>query len=121
MEISESFEAMETGGSESIREGNEGLENVTEGMEVDEEVSAEGVGLGAEGGQHPEVVSELGAVSVHEVAGGEEGLLTDCMPGLTRPEVISVLRTVAEADPEEARELFAAAGLSLTFCSESPS
>ena len=77
--------------------------------------------LVAEGGQHPGVVGELGAVTVHEVTGGEEGLLTDCMPGLTRAEVISVLRTVAEADPEEARELFAAAGLSLTFCPESPS
>ena len=120
MEVSESFEAMETGGSRSIGEVNEVLESVTEEMEVNEEVNVEGDGMGMEDGLLPSAVSELGTVTVHEVTGGEGGPLTDSMPGLTRPEVISVLRTIAEADPEEAREIFAAAGLSLTFCPGEP-
>ena len=126
MDVSGSSETAETNinRSESICLSAGGVygavENVTEEMELGEEVNVEGDGLGVEDGQLPDVVSELGTVTVHEVTGGEGGPLTDSMPGLTRPEVISVLRTIAEADPEEAREIFAAAGLSLTFCPGEP-
>ena len=126
MDISEGSETIGTNinRSESIYTGigevSGAVESVTEEMEVGEGVHVEVGGLEAEDVQLPVAAEELGIVTVHVLDEGEGGLLTDHMPGLTRLEVISVLRAVAEADPEEARDLFAAAGLGLRFHSEGP-